>query len=346
MRQLREHSDRLVFVLDEPTAYLSAEESDRVVALMRTVADRGSAVVFISHRLQEVAAVADRVTVLRDGLVVDTFERADFDQRRVIEAMLGQRLDRAYPARPPRPDPGEHLVVSGLTGERVVDLDCAVAAGEIVGIAGLVGMGQEEVPGLLSGATAASAGSVHLAGQDLTRSSIADRIAAGVSLVPGNRHRDGVWLEAQAFENLAILPDTTRARLGWRNGGAEIEQAGSMMRAFGVRPPDPEAIVGSFSGGNQQKVVLAKWMSRPIALLLLDEPTQGIDAGAKFDVLQAVCAAAEQGAAVIIASGDYEQLAMVCHRVLVMRFGRVIAELSGEALTEADIAHTAQLPSF
>jgi len=345
MRLLREHSERLVFVLDEPTAYLSAEESDLVVALMRKVADQGNAVVFISHRLQEVAVVADHVTVLRDGLVVDSFERADFDHKRVIEAMLGQRLERAYPARPdlpPAADP-DHLVVSGLTGERVLGLDCAVAAGEIVGIAGLVGMGQEEVPGLLSGASTAASGTITLAGQDLSKASISDRIAAGVSLVPGNRQRDGVWLEAQAFENLAILPDTTKAALGPRNAGAEMLSAGSMMRAFGVRPPDPEAIAGSFSGGNQQKVVLAKWMSRPVSLLLLDEPTQGIDAGAKFEVLQAVCDAASKGAAVVIASGDYEQLAMICHRVLAMRFGRVTAELSGAQLTEAGIAHAAQL---
>lgn len=344
MRMLREHSERLVFVLDEPTAYLSAEESDQVVRLMRTVADSGSAVVFISHRLQEVEAVADRVTVLRDGLVVDTFERAEVDQRRIIEAMLGKRLDRAYPTPPPRPDMSAYAVleVAGLTGSRVVDLDFAIAPGEIVGFAGLVGMGQEEVPELLSGATSVSSGTVRLSGTDLTSATIGDRIAAGVSLVPGNRHRDGLWLDVAAYENLAILPDTARSSLRLRHNTPEIQIAGSMMREFGVRPPDPLARVGEFSGGNQQKIVLAKWMSRPVTLLLLDEPTQGIDAGAKFEVLQAVCDAAAEGAAVLIASGDYEQLAQVCHRVLVMRFGRITAELSGDQLTESEIAHAAQ----
>lgn len=346
MRMLREHSERLVFVLDEPTAYLSAEESDQVVRLMRTVADSGSAVVFISHRLQEVAAVADRVTVLRDGLVVDTFERSELDQRRIIEAMLGKRLERAYPSPPDRPTSEPVLVVEDLSGTRVQDVSFSVAAGEIVGFAGLVGMGQEELPELLSGAVRTIEGRISLGGADLTHATIPERIARGVSLVPGNRQRDGLWLEVTAFENLAVLPDTTRAALRLRKTAPEVERAGSMMSAFGVRPPDPLARAGEFSGGNQQKIVLAKWMSHPISLLLLDEPTQGIDAGAKFDVLKAVCDAAEQGAAVLIASGDYEQLAQVCHRVLVMRFGRITAELSGADLTETEIAHAAQVGSL
>lgn len=347
MRMLREHSERLVFVLDEPTAYLSAEESAQVVRLMRTVADAGSAVVFISHRLAEVEAVADRVTVLRDGLVVDSFERAEVDQRRIIEAMLGKRLDAAYPELPTAPATGARpvLEVSGLSGSRVIDLDFNVAAGEIVGFGGLVGMGQEEVPELLSGAAALSGGRVVLNGSDITASTIADRVAAGVSLVPGNRQRDGLWLDVTAYENLAVLPDTAHSSVRLRDNRAEVATAGSMMQAFGVRPPDPMARVGEFSGGNQQKIVLAKWMSRPVSLLLLDEPTQGIDAGAKFEVLQAVCDAASGGAAVLIASGDYEQLARVCHRVLVMRFGRITAELSGAQLTETEIAAAAQTAS-
>ena len=342
MRMLREYSDRLVFVLDEPTAYLSAEESDLVVRLMRTVADAGNAVVFISHRLHEVATVADRVTVLRDGLVVDSFERADLDSHRIIQAMLGKRLDWAYPDRPPLPTAEPALTVSGLVGARVAGIDFAIRPGEVVGFAGLVGMGHEEVPELLAGAAKAVAGSIVLAGKDITQAPIAQRIEAGVSLVPGNRQRDGLWLDVTAFENLALLKDTQRPALTMRGAGGDIERAGSMMRAFGVRPPDPKARADQFSGGNQQKIVLAKWMSDQVSVLLLDEPTQGIDAGAKFDVLQAVCDAAGRGAMVLIASGDYEQLAQICHRVIVMRFGKVIAELSGDQLTETETAHTAQ----
>lgn len=342
MRVLREHNERFVFILDEPTAYLSAEESEHVIALMRSVADAGSAVIFISHRLQEVKAVADRVTVLRDGLVVDSLTREAVDTRRIIEAMLGQRLERAYPDPPPRPTTPPVLVVEGLSGERVRDFDLSASAGEIVGIAGLVGMGQEEIPGLLSGALRASSGSVSLKGRELTRADVSDRIRAGVSLVPGNRQRDGLWLQAQASENLAILPDTRRSMLAMRRGQHEVTRAREQMERFGVRPPEPLHAGRQFSGGNQQKVVLAKWMSHEVSLLLLDEPTQGIDAGAKYDVLATVCDAAASGSVVIVASGDYEQLARVCHRVLIMRFGRLIDELSGERLTETEIAAAAQ----
>lgn len=300
-RLLREHGERFVFILDEPTAYLSADESQQVIALMRRVADRGSAVVFISHRLQEVAAVADRVTVLRDGVVVDTF-----------------------------------------VGQTDSQHDLGVAAGEIVGVAGLVGMGHEEIPALLAGAVPARAGRVLLDGADLTDAGIAERIALGVSMVPGNRQRDGVWLDVEAFENLAILPDMGRSLLGVRHREREIGGATDAMTRFGVRPPDPLARVGQFSGGNQQKVVLAKWLGREPRVLLLDEPTQGIDAGAKHDVLQLVCAAATKGAAVVIASGDYEQLANICHRVLILRFGRITGTLTGPDLTEATIAARAQ----
>ena len=342
MRVLREHRENFVFILDEPTAYLSAEESTQVVRLMRSVADSGSAVIFISHRLQEVAAVADRVTVLRDGLVVDSLTREAIDTRRIIEGMLGQKLERAYPDPPPEPSGTPSLVVEDLAGERVQGLTFSARPGEIVGIAGLVGMGQDEVPQLLSGAAPTRSGTVRLRDRDLTRLDVHARIREGVSFVPGNRQRDGVWLEARASENLAILPDMRRSMLSLRRGRREDSRAGELMRAFGVRPPDPQLLARQFSGGNQQKVVLAKWMSHDVALLLLDEPTQGIDAGAKFEVLSTVCDAAAAGAVVVIASGDYEQLAQVCHRVLVMRFGVVIDELSGDRLTETEIAAATQ----
>ena len=202
-------------------------------------------------------------------------------------------------------------------------------------------MGHEEIPALLAGAVPARAGRVLLDGADLTDAGIAERIALGVSMVPGNRQRDGVWLDVEAFENLAILPDTARSLLGVRHREREIGAATDAMTRFGVRPPDPLARVGQFSGGNQQKVVLAKWLDREPRVLLLDEPTQGIDAGAKYDVLQLVCAATK-GAAVVIASGDYEQLANICHRVLILRFGRITATLTGPDLTEATIAARAQ----
>jgi ribose transport system ATP-binding protein len=341
-RILEEHSERVAFVLDEPTAYLSAEESARVVRLMRTVADRGSAVIFISHRLGEVIDVADRITVLRDGQVADTFRSDEGDHGRILDAMLGRRLSQSYPDKPARTDAAPTLVVTGLNGRRLGGLSFSASPGEIVGFAGLVGMGHEEIPYLLARADRPAAGRIVFDGVDLADRTAAQAIDLGVSLVPGNRKRDGIWPEASGRENLALLGDRRRPALAPLRIGAERSRARTAMARFGVNPPEPERRVDQFSGGNQQKIVLAKWMAHDPLMLLLDEPTQGIDAGAKFDVLEMIGAAAAGGAIVLIASGDYEQLAHICHRVLVVRFGRVVAELVGDEITEATIARVAQ----
>ena len=341
-RVLEEHAERFVFILDEPTVYLSVEESNRVMTLMRTVADSGSAVVFISHRLQEVMTIADRITVLRDGRVADTFQASEGNQRRIISAMLGRTLDQFYPD-PVQPVPAAPLLrVSGLAGQRLAGVSFDAAPGEIIGFAGLVGMGHEEIPYLIGGIARATAGRAELDGTDLLPLPLGARIQLGVTLVPGNRQRDGAWLGATAQENITL------PRLGlsspWRrlHLGAEHKDASSLMTLFGVRPPAPKLKVAQFSGGNQQKIVLAKWMSTSPRVLLLDEPTQGIDAGAKLEILQRISDAANAGTVVLIFSGDYEQLANVCSRVLVLRHGRVTAELTGADIAEPAIAQLAQ----
>lgn len=341
-RIMQEHAHQFVFVLDEPTAYLSAEESDRVMRLMRFVADGGSAVIFISHRLQEVLRVADRITVLRDGQVSDTFRAGEGDHDRILAAMLGRRLVQAYPGRPARADAPPALVVDGLAGRGVEHLSFQASPGEMIGFAGLVGMGHEDIPYLVAHATDAVAGRITFNEVDLRARTAAEVIDLGVSLVPGNRQRDGVWPEARATENLALLDNRRSGLLSRLRLGRERRHARAAMDRFGVRPPDPDRRVSEFSGGNQQKIVLAKWMADDPALLLLDEPTQGIDAGAKFEVLEMLCSAAHAGAVVLISSGDYEQLAHICHRVLVLRFGRVVAELVGDQITETAIAQLAQ----
>lgn len=341
-RVLEEHSERFIFILDEPTVYLSLEESNRVMALMRSVADTGSAVVFISHRLQEIMAVADRITVLRDGKVADTFQASEGNQRRIIAAMLGRNLDQFYPD-PVEPVPAEPLLrVRDLAGQRLAGISFDAAPGEIIGFAGLVGMGHEEIPYLLGGVDRPTAGSGELDGTDLLRLPLSSRIEMGITLVPGNRQRDGAWLAATAQENISL----PRLGLGspWRplHLHAEYGDAARLMTQFGVRPPMPKYRVAQFSGGNQQRIVLAKWMATNPRVLLLDEPTQGIDAGAKFEILQMISDAANAGTVVLIFSGDYEQLAHICNRVLVLRHGQVTAELTGSDITEPAIAQLAQ----
>lgn len=341
-RLLQDHAEHFIFILDEPTAYLSSEGADRVMSLMRTVASKGSSVVFISHRLSEVLSVADRITVLRDGKVADTFSSSEGDHRRIIAAMLGRSLEQYYPDRFEAPAANPVLQVMGLTGSTLNRVSFSVCPGEVVGFAGLVGMGYEEIPYLLAGNAKATSGVVELDGRKLLNLPLGKRIQLGVVLVPGNRQRDGAWPAATAQENIALPTLLRQAAASPLRLARERRYAASQMNLFGVRPSLPDRKVSMFSGGNQQKIVLAKWMSMAPRVLLLDEPTQGIDAGAKFEILRMIIEAAKGGAAVLIFSGDYEQLAHVCNRVIVLAHGRIVAELAGSEITESAIVQAAQ----
>jgi ribose transport system ATP-binding protein len=341
-RILGERGTRHLFILDEPTAYLSAVEARRVIELMRSVARSGSSVVFISHRLPEVFEVTDRVTVMRDGRVVATVATADSTPDALITAMLGRRLESFFPDKP-EVEPGELLLdVRDLVGERLQGVSLQARAGQVVGVAGLTGMGQEELPFLLAGVTPAVSGAVSVAGEPALGLSPRELIARGMALVPGNRQRDGGWMLGTAQENITLPLLRTYYRGGLLRHGAERRESVTLMQRLDVRPPDPERAFSSFSGGNQQKIVLAKWLSTEPRILVLDEPTQGVDAGAKHDILELVVNAAARGMTVVMCSGDYEQLANVCDEVLVLREGRVAARLVGDQITEEQIAAYAQ----
>ncbi|WP_113704380.1 sugar ABC transporter ATP-binding protein [Nonomuraea lactucae] len=336
-RVMREYSDKYLFVLDEPTAYLDARESEAVMRLMRKVADSGCAVMFISHHLKEVMDTADHISVLRDGRVADSFPAGAGDKNRIITAMLGRELVEPYPEVRPIAGGATRLDVRGLSGQVVRDVSFEVRAGEILGFAGLVGMGHEELPYLVAGSGAATQGTISVDGTDISSMSIRERVSAGIALVPGNRQRDGVWPDGTAEENV-VLTATVAGRRKSLNRRGERRSAATLLARFGVKPPDPARLAIQYSGGNQQKIVLAKWLSMGPRIVVLDEPTQGVDVGAKFDVLSEIAATAAAGGAVLMSSGDYEQLAAMCHRVLVLRHGRVVAELHGRSLSETTIA--------
>lgn len=325
-----------LFILDEPTAYLSRTEAQRLTAFMRRVAAQGSSVIFISHRLNEVLENCDSVTVLRDGRAVLNAGTSGLTRSELVHHMLGRRLTEFYPDPPAlRPDASVGLRVDQLTGDVVRDFSIEVRAGEIVGFTGLAGMGQEELPQLLSGAKQPARGVISVGGRHVPPGDIPAAIAAGIALIPGNRHRDGCWLDATAAENVTLPAlDQFRKRgriVDWR---AERAAARELLRGAGVRPFAPHLPLRLFSGGNQQKVVFGKWLNLEPKVLLLDEPTQGVDAGAARDLLDRVAQLAAEGTAVLIFSGDYEQIAVVCHRAQVLHHGEVIAELSGDDLTE------------
>jgi len=339
-----------LFILDEPTAALSGGEAERLLALMRRMADLGAGVVFISHRLAEVMSVCDGTTVVRAGRAVASAPVASTTRADIVAAMLGRRMEDFFPDPPPEPvragvaSARTRLVVDGLSGEVVDDVTFTVHAGEVVGVTGLAGMGQEELPRLISGASTPSAGWTSIDGERQPPGSPRATIAAGLAMVPGNRLRDGCWVAGSAAENLT-LPVLDRFSRPWGiDSRAELTHATARMRQVGTFPADPELPMAAFSGGNQQKVVFAKWLQNAPGVLLLDEPTQGVDPGAAHDLLTDVMRTAAAGTAVVVFSGDHEQLAATCHRVLVLQHGRLVAEVtraSGE-LTEANLLHACE----
>jgi ribose transport system ATP-binding protein len=334
-----------LFILDEPTAALSRPEAARILRLMRRVADLGYGVIFISHRLQEVMEVCDSATVMRSGKDVAHVTIAETTRGELIAHMLGRRMDDYFPTPPPLdPQAPVRLSVSGLSGARVTDVSFEVRAGEVVGVTGLAGMGQEEVPFLLSGATRPSAGTVAIDGDATPFARPSDAIARRVALVPGNRLRDGVWAAGSAEENMT-LPLVRRTRALFPLAQQALRKAAAnRMQQVAVHPPTPQLPMSGFSGGNQQKIVFGKWMQLDPAIFLLDEPTQGVDPGSAKDLLTDALELARGGACVVIFSGDHEQLAAICHRVIVLHHGRVVDVLQNDALTEERLLAACEAP--
>jgi ribose transport system ATP-binding protein len=335
MRVMSEH-DRMLFILDEPTAHLSRVEAERVTTFMRRVAQLGSSVIFISHRLNEVLQYCDTATVIRDGRIVSSGSTEHMTKTELVSSMLGRRMVDFYPPRAtPRDDALVELDVEDLRGVILQDFSMQVRAGEIVGVTGLAGMGQEEVPRLLSGVVVPAAGAVRISGEELPLGKPRTAIARGMGVVPSNRQRDGLWMDATAAENVTLpVLGTWRRRFGRFDWKKERRTAREVLQSAGLRPYEPHRQMRAFSGGNQQKVVFGKWLQLSPKIFLLDEPTQGVDAGAGRELLERTAELAEQGTAVVVFSGDYEQLAAICNRVIVLNDGRQVVELSGDDLTE------------
>jgi ribose transport system ATP-binding protein len=340
MRVLRRNAEHHLLILDEPTAYLGHEDSQRVRSLMRSAADAGAGVIFISHHLDEVIESCDRIAVLRDGRMIDVFDVNQVKREDVITAMLGRSLERFYPE--PRDNQRERLMsFSGVAGGNIQDFTLDLHAGEVVGVTGLVGSGFEEIPYLLSGLLKDASGTVEFEGTNVLGLEPGKLLARGIAIVPGNRQRDGVWLDGTAQENITLLRLKRYFRWPSLRLATEGADARVLMEQFGVRPQDPTRRLGSFSGGNQQKIVMAKWLSTQPTVMLLDEPTQGVDAGARRDILDIVATTADSGSGVMIFSSDIEQLSEMCDRVAVMAGGRVTAVLNSHEATQPRILSAA-----
>ena len=331
---------RGLLVLDEPTPFLPAHDVHALFKLVREIVADGASVIFVSHDIDEVLEITDRATVLRDGRVAGTFETASMTKREVIKLIVGQHVDLETMRPPAKALPAPTIRISELSGGTVRGFSVGLARGEVVGLTGLIGSGYDEVVYMTYGATLATAGTLELEGgrHDLRRFAPHLAIANGCALIPGERLTAGAVPTLSVTENVS-QPVLGRVSRAWAlANGALARNAGMLADRFDVRPRDPERLFGFLSGGNQQKVVLAKWFQTAPRLILLDEPTQGVDIGARAQVFSAIATAAQTGAAVLCASSDYEQLTAICDRVLVFNRGAVIEELVGERISKSAIA--------
>ncbi len=327
-----------VLILDEPSAALTEADVTRLFAIVDKLRAEGTAIVYISHRLDEIFRVSDVVTVMRDGSVVATSSTAAIDESWIVSKMVGRVAQPLY-KRTPHPAGEVVLDVENLSSSGIFhDVTLTVRAGEIVGMAGLVGSGRSDVAQAIFGLTD-SAGSVKLNGARLGGDA-ESRIRAGIAMVPEDRSKQGLVLPFTAVRNMSLASLPAVAPGGFINGSKEQAIARRFIPALGLRPANGELAAENFSGGNQQKVVLAKWLATDPKLLILDEPTQGVDVGAKAEIHALIDEMALRGLAILLISSDLHELMGMSDRVLVMHSGRLVAELPRGASAE-EIMHAA-----
>jgi ribose transport system ATP-binding protein len=331
LEQLGDRGEGLL-VLDEPTASLPRGDVERVFGAVRELATRGFGVLFVSHRLDEVEVLADRASVIRDGRMVGTRTVAETSQDDLVTMILGTQLTELYPETA---STGSSVVLEarGLSGIAARDVSFKLHEGEILGMTGLAGMGEDEVPYLLFGAVPLRAGEIHVKGR---RVKLSDPLAAmqhGLALVPANRARDSAVPVATVKENVSLTTLGSHYRGGRLRHAEERNSVLKLIREYQVVPPSPDRPLSTLSGGNQQKAVLAKWLQMKPPVVILHEPTQGVDVGSRKQIFSVISEAAAAGAGIIIVSGEYEDLANLCDRVLVFRDGVVASDLAGAHLT-------------
>lgn len=332
-----------VIAFDEPTSSLSAREIDRLMLIIRKLRDDGRVVLYVSHRMEEIFRICDAVTVFKDGCFIRTFEQIDqLNQDQLVTCMVGRDIQDIYNYRP-RERHGEALRAEGLLGAGLNEpVSFTAYKGEVLGLFGLVGAGRTELLRLLSGLERLKEGQLFLEGQALDLKSPRDAIAAGVLLCPEDRKKEGIVPLASVAENINISARSRHAALGclvpaqW-----ERENADRQIRALNVKTPSPDQPIMFLSGGNQQKVILGRWLSLPMKVLLLDEPTRGIDIGAKSEIYQIIHNLAAEGIAVIVVSSDLMEVIGISDRILVMSEGALTGELTRERADEARLLQLA-----
>jgi ribose transport system ATP-binding protein len=333
--------DAKVLVLDEPTEALTRVESERLFDSISSIRDKGTAVVYISHRLPEVKRIAERITVLRDGETRGTFEAAGISEGEILSLIIGRSVDQVFPSKRRSEQPAAPLLeVEGLTGAHFRDVSLNVQAGEIVGLAGIEGNGQRSFLRALAGMSVAR-GRLRVDGSAVKLGRPSRMRSAGIIHLPGDRHREGVMLDLSVRENVSLLALGQVAQAGIVRRARERPLVAQQIDRLGVKTPSAETNVASLSGGNQQKVLFARVLLGAPRVLLADEPTRGVDAGARIDLYQVLREAATEGRAVVVLSSDAVELQGLCDRVLVFSNGRIVRELAGSEINEENITGAA-----
>jgi len=334
-------TDARIIVMDEPTAALSPNEVEGLFTIIRDLRSQGIGIVYVSHRLVEIFEIADRVTVLRDGGLVGTRSIKELTRESMIEMMVGRKLENEFPTRPAK---GEIVASRGLgvknlcRGDAVRNLSFQIRRGEIVALTGLVGAGRTETARLIFGADRRDSGEVSLDGQPLSITNPRKAISAGICLLTEDRKNQGLVLQRSVLENFG-LPNMSRfAPRGWINQSRERNAFDRYVEQLQIKVASNEQLAANLSGGNQQKVVLARWLERNAEVIIFDEPTRGIDVGAKYEIYLLMNELAAQGKAILMISSELPEVIGMADRILVMHEGRITGEISeGRTATQEQI---------
>jgi rhamnose transport system ATP-binding protein len=340
-----------ILLMDEPTAALTDREAVRLFGLMRELRAQGVGLVYISHRLEEVAAVADRVSVLRDGELVATRPMADVDRNELIRLMVGREIQAIFPKRAvPIGDVALAAVGVSCRAAGVHGVSLQVRKGEILGVAGLVGAGRTELARVLFGLTPADGGSLRLAGRTVHITDPGEAVRLGLAYLPEDRRRHGVIAEMSIAANTTLAALRAISRGGFLDFAREREIATSYLQRFAIKAPTVDAAVATLSGGNQQKVALARWLVTTPSVLILDEPTQGVDVGAKAEIHGLIVDLAAQGLAILLISSELPEILGMSDRVAVMRAGTIVgtldrAQATPESIMTLALGHAVSMPA-
>jgi simple sugar transport system ATP-binding protein/ribose transport system ATP-binding protein len=336
--------DARLIVMDEPTAALTADESERLFDIIRGLRASGTTIVFVSHFLKEVLALSDTVTVLRDGRLIRTAAARDETPESLVTAMLGQSMEVTFPDKAPAPPADAPVVLSVRDLSRrgaIEGVSFDVREGEILGLAGLIGSGRTEVARAIFGADRRDSGEITLDGRALNVRTPRHAIRAGIAMLPESRKDQGLLMRSSITRNVTLPHLTEVSEAGVMKPLGERRQVADMTKRVDVRASHLNAWISTLSGGNQQKVLFAKWLFRRPRVLLADEPTRGVDIGAKRTIYELIQSLAASGMAVVLISSEVEEVLGLAHRVLVLRGGAVVAELDGDEATEDDVLHAA-----